>query len=165
MPRGAMSRRAMLAAGTGALASACAAPAAPTSGHVVPVDGASRKDSDKALSERRMIHDYYTAYERKDWSLMVPILADKFTFTSPAGDDHIDLKTYKERCWPNALKTKKFDLERVVIDNEDAFVTYNGWTTDGSLFRNTERFRFEDGKIVENECFFGPGVSFPNNKK
>jgi hypothetical protein len=112
-----------------------------------------------------MINDYYAAYEKKDWSLMVPILAEGFTFTSPAGDDHIDLKTYKERCWPNALKTKKFDLERVVIDKDDAFVTYNGWTTDGSLFRNTERFRFDGGKIIENECFFGPGVSFPNNKK
>jgi hypothetical protein len=151
----------MLAAGAGALASACAAKAATTSGPA----SAGRTDPDKVRSEQRMIHDYYAAYEKKDWSLMEPILSEKFTFTSPAGDDHIDLETYKERCWPNALKTKKFDLERVVIDNDDAYVTYNGWTTDGSLFRNTERFRFEGGKIVENECFFGPGVSFPDNKK
>jgi hypothetical protein len=95
--------------------------------------------------------------------LMASILADGFTFTSPAGDDHIDLKTYKERCWPNAIKTKKFELEKIVTDGDDGFVTYNGWTTDGSLFRNTERFKFKDGKITANECFFGPGVSFPNN--
>ncbi len=121
--------------------------------------------ADKEAAARHMIADYYAAYERKDWSLMEPILADSFTFTSPAGDDHIDLKTYKARCWPNALKTRKFDLEKVVVDGDDAYVTYNGWTNDGALFRNTERFRFAGGKITENECFFGPGVSFPNNEK
>ena len=117
---------------------------------------------DKA-SAQKMIRDYYAAYEKKDWSLMEPILAGEFTFTSPAGDDHINLDLYKQRCWPNAYKTKKFDLEKVIIDGDDAYVTYNGWTTDGKLFRNTERFKFKDGKIIENECFFGTGVSFPNN--
>jgi hypothetical protein len=117
----------------------------------------------KEASAKQMIKDYYAAYEQKDWSLMEPILDSSFTFSSPAGDDHISLTVYKERCWPNALKTKKFDLEKILIDGDDAYVTYNGWTTDGKLFRNTERFKFKDGKIISNECFFGPGVSFPNN--
>ncbi len=117
----------------------------------------------KNTSARQMINDYYRAYEQKDWGLMEPILAKGFTFSSPAGDNHIGLKLYKERCWPNAYKTKKFDLEKVIIDGDCAYVTYNGWTTDNKLFRNTERFKFKDGKIIENECFFGPGVSFPNN--
>jgi hypothetical protein len=114
-------------------------------------------------SSRQKIKDYYAAYEKKDWNIMAPILADGFTFTSPAGDDHINLKLYKERCWPNALNTKKFDLEKIIIHGDDAYVTYNGWTNDGKLFRNTERFKFKDGKIIENECFFGTGVNFPNN--
>jgi hypothetical protein len=113
-------------------------------------------------SIEKIIKNYYAAYEKKDWSLMEPLLADGFTFTSPAGDDHIDLKTYKERCWPNSANIKSFDLEKILIDGDDAFVTYNGWTTGGKLFRNTERFKFKDGKIKENECFFGPGVSYPN---
>ena len=117
----------------------------------------------KGASPQQMVKDYYAAYEKKDWSLMQPILADEFTFTSPAGDDHINLKLFKERCWPNAFKTKKFDLEKSIISGDDAYVTYNGSTTDGKLFRNTERFKFKDGKIIENECFFGTGVSFPNN--
>jgi hypothetical protein len=75
------------------------------------------------------------------------------------------VKTYKQRCWPNANNTKKFDLEIVIIAGDDAYVTYNGWTNDGRLFRNTERFKLRGGKIVENECFFGPGVSFPNSGK
>jgi len=118
----------------------------------------------KSSSAQKLINNYYAAYEKKDWNLMEPILADGFTFTSPV-DDHIDLKEYKKRCWPNAEKTKKFDLEKVIIEGDDAFVTYNGWTTDGKLFRNTERFKFKDGKIKENECFFGTGISFPNSWK
>jgi ketosteroid isomerase-like protein len=118
---------------------------------------------DIAMNEK-VVREYYTAYEKKDWSMLELILADGFTFTSPAGDDHIGLKLYKERCWPNAKNTKKFDLEKVVVAGDDAFVTYNGRTNDGKLFRNTELFTLKDGKIIANECFFGAGVNFPNNQ-
>ena len=121
--------------------------------------------SQDMMNHEKAIKQYYGAYEKKDWHMLELILDDGFTFTSPAGDDHINLKLYKERCWPNANNTKKFDLEKIIIDGDDAFVTYNGWTTDGRLFRNTERFKFKEGKIKENECFFGTGVSFPNNTK
>ncbi len=123
----------------------------------------NNSNSGKATSTQQMIKDYYSAYEKKDWSLMQPILAEGFSFTSPAGDDHINLNVYKERCWPNAAKTRKFDLEKIIIDGDEAYVTYNGWTTDNKLFRNTELFKFKNGKIISNECFFGTGVSFPNN--
>jgi hypothetical protein len=96
------------------------------------------------------------------WNLMEQVLADGFTFSSP-NDDHINLTKYKERCWPNAYKIKKFDLVKLIVNGDDAFVTYNGWTTDGKLFRNTEYFKFKDGKIKENECFFGRGINYPNN--
>jgi ketosteroid isomerase-like protein len=117
-----------------------------------------------ATVNEKVVREYYTAYETKDWHIMERILADGFTFTSPAGDDHIVLKEYKAKCWPNSENTKKFDLEKVVVVGDDAYVTYNGWTNDGRLFRNTERFLLRDGKIVENECFFGNGVNFPNNQ-
>jgi len=113
----------------------------------------------------KVIRQYYAAYEKKDWHMLELILADDFTFTSPAGDDHINLKLYKERCWPNANNTKRFDLEKIMIDGDFAFVLYNGLTTSGKSFRNTERFKLKDGKIVENECFFGTGISFPNSGK
>jgi hypothetical protein len=114
-------------------------------------------------SKQKMIKDYYAAYEKKDWNMLTSLLADGFTFTSP-NDDHIDLQTYKERCWPNSVNIKRFDIDKLMVEGDDAFVTYNGWTTDGRVFRNTEYFKFEGGKIKENACFFGPGVSFPNNK-
>jgi hypothetical protein len=55
----------------------------------------------------KIIKDYYAAYEKKDWQMLTSLLAEGFTFTSP-NDDHIDLKTYKERCWPNAYNIKRF---------------------------------------------------------
>jgi hypothetical protein len=124
----------------------------------------AQKSHDNAKNEK-VIREYYAAYEKKDWHMLELILADGFTFTSPAGDDHINLKVYKERCWPNSINTKKFDLVNVIVDGDNAFVCYNGWTNDGKLFRNTERFKLKDGKIEENECFFGTGVNFPNSGK
>lgn len=123
----------------------------------------AQKPPDTSMNEK-VIRQYYSAYEKKDWHMLELILADGFTFTSPAGDDHIDLKQYREKCWPNSSNTRRFDLEKVMIAGDDAFVTYNGWTNDGRLFRNTERFKLKDGKILENECFFGTGVNFPNNR-
>jgi ketosteroid isomerase-like protein len=123
----------------------------------------AQKSSETSMNEK-IVREYYTAYETKDWRILERILADTFTFTSPAGDDHIDLKEYKAKCWPNAANTKKFDLEKVVVIGNDAYVTYNGWTNGGRVFRNTERFLLKDGKILENECFFGTGVNFPNNE-
>lgn len=123
----------------------------------------AQKPADVGVNEM-VIRKYYSAYEKKDWHMLELILADDFTFTSPAGDDHIDLKLYKERCWPNAENTRKFDLEKVIVAGDDAYVTYNGWTNDGRLFRNTEHFKLRDGRIIANECFFGTGISFPNNR-
>src|SRR6184192_1259420 len=102
--------------------------------------------SQNATKNEKVIREYYAAYEKKDWHILELILADDFTFTSPAGDDHINLKLYKERCWPNAKNTKRFDLEKIIIEGDFAFVLYNGWTTEGKSFRNTERFKLKEGK-------------------
>jgi ketosteroid isomerase-like protein len=124
--------------------------------------GSSCTNQGNKSANQKIIKDYYAAYEKKDWNMLTSLLADGFNFTSPM-DDHIDLKTYKERCWPNAANIKRFDIEKLIVDGDDAFVTYNGWTNDGKSFRNTEFFQFKEGKISANTCFFGPGISFPNN--
>jgi ketosteroid isomerase-like protein len=107
---------------------------------------------------------YYTAFEKKDWNLMQQTLAEGFTFTSPL-DDHISLTVFKQRCWPNADKIKRFELDKIIVNGDSAFVIYNGWTTDGKLFRNSDYFKLKDGKIVAYECFFGPGINYPNSGK
>jgi|SRR5579859_7749277 len=126
--------------------------------------GFAQKTQD-IMNKERVIKEYFIAFEKKDWHMLELTLADGYTFTSPAGDDHINVKLFKERCWPNANNIKKFDLEKVIVNGDDAFVTYNGWTNDGKLFRNTQRYKFKEGKIKEEECFFGPGINFPNSGK
>ena|SRR6185437_14243304 len=115
-------------------------------------------------ANEKMIRAYFTGFEKKDWNSMQQILADGFSFSSPL-DDHISLKSFKERCWPNAYKIKRFDMEKLVVNGDEAFVIYNGWTTDGKLFRNSEYFKLKDGKIREDECFFGPGINYPDSGK
>jgi hypothetical protein len=112
----------------------------------------------------KIVKAYYTAFEKKDWNLMEQSLADGFTFTSPL-DDHINLKAFKERCWPNAYKIKRFDLVKLVVNGDEAFGIYNGWTTDGKLFRNCDYFKMQGGKLKAYECFFGPGINYPNSGK
>jgi ketosteroid isomerase-like protein len=112
----------------------------------------------------KAVKAYYTAFEKKDWNLMQGILADGFTFTSPL-DDHISLQVFKEKCWPNAYKIKRCELEKIIVDGNSAFVIYNGWTTQGKLFRNSDYFKLKDGKISAYECFFGPGINYPNSGK
>jgi ketosteroid isomerase-like protein len=112
----------------------------------------------------KAIKAYYTAFEKNDWNLIQQFLADGFTFSSPL-DDHINVKTFKERCWPNAGKIKRFEMAKVIVKGDEAFVITNGWTTDGKLFRNSDYFKFKDGKIKEYEFFFGPGINYPNSGK
>lgn len=112
----------------------------------------------------KTVKAWYIAFEKKDWNLMEQILAAGFTFSSPL-DDHIPIKVFKERCWPNAYKIKRFDVEKFVVNGDDAFVITNGWTTDGKLFRNSDYFKLKDGKIKTYECFFGPGINYPNSGK
>jgi ketosteroid isomerase-like protein len=113
-------------------------------------------------TNEKVVKAYYTAFEKKDWNSMQQILADGFTFSSPV-DDHISVKVFKERCWPNAYKIKRIDVDKVIIEGDNAVVITNGWTTTGKLFRNSDYFKLKDGKITSYECFFGPGVNYPNN--
>ena len=107
---------------------------------------------------------WYSAYEKKDWNMMAQVLTDSFKFSSP-NDDHIDLKHFKERCWPNAYSIKRFDLIQFAVHGDHIFVISNGRTTDGKLFRNADYFVVRDGKIMEYECYFGPGVNYPTSGK
>ncbi|HUB62393.1 MAG TPA: nuclear transport factor 2 family protein [Puia sp.] len=112
----------------------------------------------------KAIKAWYSAFEKKDWNSMQLVLADGFTFSSPL-DDHINIGKFKERCWPNAYNIKRFDVEDLVINGDNAFVVTNGWTNSGKLFRNCDCFKLKDGKIRAYECFFGPGVNYPNSGK
>ena len=109
-----------------------------------------------------IIRTYYSGYELKEWKAIENMLAENFTFTSPNDDDHIDIPTYKERCWRQAEYIEHFELESILGRENEAFVKYLCTTTNGTSFRNTEYFRFEGGKIGSVEVYFGGSLGYPS---
>jgi ketosteroid isomerase-like protein len=107
------------------------------------------------VNNETFIRSYFSGWEKNDWNLVESLLADDFTFTSPNDDDHIDKRRYKRKCWPSAPTFERFNIEKVIENDAEAFAKYEAWTTDGKSFRNAEYFRFRDGKIEEIQVFFG----------
>ena len=112
----------------------------------------------------KIIMAWYAAWEKIDWNTMTQILADGFTFSSPV-DDHIKINVVKEKCWPNAGNIKTVDVQQLIMDRDGVFVIANGYNRVGKLFRNCDYFTIKDGKISAYECFFGPGINYPNSGK
>ena len=114
-------------------------------------------------SNEKLIRRWYAAWERKDWGPVDKLLADNFTFTSAAGDDHICKSTFKARCWETQIDfIARFDLERVATGAHDAFVKYLCHTKNGKSFRNVEYLRIKNGQLESIECYFGAQSSFPS---
>jgi hypothetical protein len=117
-------------------------------------------------AKEKAVQAYYSGFETHNWDLVAAQFADNFTFTSPNNDDHIPLATFRERCWPTNKFFKKVNLIKTAESGNNLFLLVEIMTTDGKTVRNTDFYTFNDaGKIESIECFFGPGVSFPGNKK
>lgn len=99
----------------------------------------------------------FQAYVDKDRDALEAIIADDFHFSSPL-DNRIDRKTYFERCWPNSETAARFDEKHVLEQGDTVTLTYEGHSTKGDIFRNTEVFTLRDGQIVEVEVYFGWNV-------
>jgi ketosteroid isomerase-like protein len=153
MTRIEVSRRNLLATGACALVGAMSLPGAAR---------ASAWGGENSANEE-IIRKWYAAWENKDLGTFDALLADNFTFTSAAGDDHISKTTFKTQCWDTQVDfIKHFDLERVSTGVEDAFVKYLCHTKNGKSFRNVEYLRIENGTLQSIECYFGAQSSFPS---
>ena len=120
----------------------------------------------KAQNAATIIQTFYSGFEQKDWAISSSQLAEGFTFTSPAPDDHIPLAAFKEKCWPQSKFMKKIDFIAIVQDGDRAFALYTITTTDNKVIRNTEYYTFSKGKIKTIECFFGgSGAGYPSNAR
>lgn len=97
----------------------------------------------------------FTAFQNKERKIAEELLADDFTFSSPR-DDRISKAEYFERCWPNSDRIRRFEIEQLFEQGNEAFVRYSAErVSDGVRFRNTEYFRVEGGKIKEVDVYFG----------
>ena len=149
----AVSRRNLLATGACALVGAMSLPG-PSSASAL---------GGQNLTNEEVVRKWYAAWEQKDWGPVDSLLADNFTFSSAAGDDHISKSAFKEQCWKTQINfIKDFDLERVSTGADDAFVKYLCHTTNGKSLRNVEYLRIKDGKLQSIECYFGALSSFPS---
>lgn len=154
-----MSRRALIAAGAytwiGALAVFKGSQSA---------NAANRTQDGSNSTRERLIRTYYAGWEKKDWSVVDGCLADNFTWSSAAPDDHISKSAFKRQCWDTqAASIDRFDLESVLTNanGTEGFVKYLCHTKKGTSFRNLEYFRFADSKISAIECYFGGNLGFP----
>jgi ketosteroid isomerase-like protein len=110
-------------------------------------------------SIEKLVRGCFAAYARKDREAIENLLADDFHFTSPL-DNRIDRKTYFEVCWPNSDRIDGFDIERLTVDGDHAFVTYEG-RMGKERFRNTEVHTVRGNEIVEVEVYFGWSLPHP----
>ena len=153
MPRITMPRRNLLATGACALAGAVTLPG---------LAGASTPEGHDSANEE-IIRKWYAAWEKKDLDTFNMLLADNFTFSSAAGDDHISKSAFKTQCWDTQVDfIGRFELERVTTGAGDAFVKYLCHTKNGKSFRNVEYLRIKNGRLESIECYFGAQSSFPS---
>jgi ketosteroid isomerase-like protein len=116
-----------------------------------------------ALTNEEIIRKWYAAWEKKDLDTFNRLLADNFTFTSAAGDDHISKSTFKVQCWDTQVDfIGHFDLERITTGTGDGFVKYLCHTKNGKSFRNVEYLRIKNGRLESIECYFGAPSTFPS---
>jgi hypothetical protein len=119
----------------------------------------------QSQSAEKVIKTYFSGYEKKDWNLLAGTLAADFTFTSPAGDDHLTIAQYKEKCWTTVKYFKHIEFPKIVVEGNTAFAMYDITTTDNKLVHNVEYYTFSNGKIKSIECFFGTGANYPGSGK
>ena len=96
----------------------------------------------------------FLAYANSDRAALEAVIADDFSFTSPL-DNQLDRATYFDRCWPNHEAIAGFEFVRLVEHDPEVIVTYEGTSTSGRVFRNTEVLTLENGKITKVEVYFG----------
>ncbi len=106
-------------------------------------------------TKSELIRKLFAAYLSRERHVLEELFADDFTFTSPY-DDAIGKAAYFERCWPiSASGRMTNEVERVIEQGEEAFVTYRVVTGEGETFRNTEFFRFAGNKVKGIDVYFG----------
>ena len=108
-----------------------------------------------------LIHEYFAAYEAKNWEMLEPLLTEDFRFSSPL-DDHIGRAVYFVRCWPNRERVRRLKIEKIFVQENEAFVLYELIPITGPGCKNIEFFRFDGDKIKEVEVYFGRETSPPS---
>jgi ketosteroid isomerase-like protein len=106
------------------------------------------------ISPLAVVRACLQAYVDKDRAAIEALIADAYHFTSPI-DNALDRRRYFEICWPNSETMAGFDCIYQAAEGDRAFIVYEGRTTTGKAFRNTEVHTVRDGRLVATEVYFG----------
>lgn len=149
----AMTRRKLLQLGSLAVTGTATAPHA----------AAAQARTDPGSPTNEVVRRWYKAWEQRDWTPIDVMLAEDFTFTSAAGDDHISKSAFRSKCWETQRNfIDHFDIEQLFAQGNEAFVKYLCHTVNGKSFRNVEYLEIRTGKVQAIECYFGELSSFPS---
>jgi ketosteroid isomerase-like protein len=110
--------------------------------------------SDERDSKSGIIRALFAAHRSNDREPVENSFTEDFQFTSPY-DDGIDKATYFATCWRNSDWIERQQLEKIVVEGDEVFVTYQVVTKDGKRFRNTEFFVFDGERIKRIDVYFG----------
>src|SRR5918999_234431 len=105
-------------------------------------------------SRANIIRAIFKAYLANDRQFVEDAFSEEFRFTSPF-DDNIDKATYFARCWQSSDWIERHELERILVDGDQAFVTYRCTAKDGKSFRNAEFLVFDGDKVKRIDVYFG----------
>lgn len=108
-----------------------------------------------AGNRAEIIRALFAAYLANDRAAVEVAFADDFRFTSPY-DENLDKPSYFAACWRNTDWIGRHEIERILVEGDDAFVTYRCVGKDGKSFRNTEFFTFEGDRVKRIDVYFGP---------
>jgi ketosteroid isomerase-like protein len=84
-------------------------------------------------NKTKIIRDIFAAYMSNDRKAVEEAPADDFRFTSPY-DDEIEKATYFARCWRNSEWIERHEIEKIFVEGDEAFVTYNCVARGGKEF-------------------------------
>jgi SnoaL-like domain len=102
----------------------------------------------------KIIRAIFAAYLSNNRGAVEDAFTDDFRFTSPY-DDGIDKACYFERCWRSSDWIERHELEKILVEGDEAFVTYKCVAKGGRSFRNTEFFAFRGNKVKRIDVYFG----------
>lgn|GEM_PF-536188 len=102
-----------------------------------------------------IIRALFAAYLANDREAAAQAFSEDFRFNTPYGEG-IDKATYFAECWRNSDWIGRHQIERIMVDGNEAFVTYHCMAKDGRSFRNSEFFVFEGDKVTRVDVYFGP---------
>src|SRR5882757_726724 len=105
-------------------------------------------------NKSELIRALFAAYMANDRKAVENSFTGDFRFTSPY-DDRLDKATYFERCWRVSDWIERQALEKIVVEGDEAFVTYEVVAKDGKRFRDTEFFVFDGERIRSIDVYFG----------